>query len=79
MKERITCEACGFTYDYSLTHDSKGYEAWLENGEQVIFFHFTCPYNDEDVKKNPWHKECGNSIEVKKQFVFTGKTEVEQE
>ena len=79
MKERITCEACGFTYDYSLTHDSRSYEAWLENGMQVIYFYFTCPYNDEDTEKNPWHKECGNAIEVKKHFVFTGTTEVEQE
>ena len=78
MKERITCEACGFTHDYSLTHDSD-YEAWLGDGEQVIIFYFSCPYNDEDTEKNPWHKECGNAIEVKKHFVFAGKTEVKQE
>jgi hypothetical protein len=73
MKERITCEECGFTHEYSLTHDNN-YEAWLGDGEQCIFFYFSCPYNDEDTDK-----KCGNGIEVKKHFVFTGKTEVEQE
>lgn len=79
MKERITCEECGFTYNYDLVRENKGYDSWLQVGEQYIIFYLSCPYNEEDVKKNPWHKECGNTIEVKKHFVFTGKTEVEQE